>query len=132
MNPAERLRLLVVDDNAEWRGVIAEILETEHDLVGEVERGDDIMTAAQELRPGLITLDVSLPGVSGLTALPSLRAICPQAIIVMVSVTSTALYEREALARGADGYVDKGRVRSELLETIVSIRDRQFRDASLQ
>lgn len=125
MDSSDRSRLLVVDDNAEWRSIIAGILEPDHDLVGVVERGDQIIEAAGRLCPDVITLDVSMPGGSGLNALPLLRALCPQAIIIMVSVTSTPLYMQEAFARGANGYVDKGRVRSDLMKTVAAARDRK-------
>ena len=71
--PVTRPRLLVVDDNATWRETISGILEADHELVGTVDRGDEIMESAERLCPDVITLDVSLPGMSGLNVLPRLR-----------------------------------------------------------
>lgn len=116
-------RLLVVDDNAVWCGMIARILETNHELVGTVGRGDEIMESAERLCPDVITLDVSLPGESGLNVLPRLRKACPRAIIIIVSATATPIYREEASLRGADGYVEKSRVHSDLLSTIASFRN---------
>lgn len=118
------MRLLVADDNAQWRSIIAEELAGEHELAGFVERGDQIIEAAERLRPELITLDVRMPGKSGLNALPALRRALPTAIIVIVATTSTAFYKEEALARGANGYIDKTRVLSDLLQTISSAAKR--------
>ena len=121
--PVTRPRLLVVDDNATWRETISGILEADHELVGTVDRGDEIMESAERLCPDVITLDVSLPGMSGLNVLPRLRKACPRAIIVIVSATATPIYREEASLRGADGYVEKRRVFSDLLSTIASIRN---------
>ena len=116
-------RLLVVDDNAVWCETIARLLETNHELVGTVGRGDEIMESAERLCPDVITLDVSMPGESGLNVLPRLRKACPRAIIIIVSATATPIYREEASLRGADGYVEKRRVDSELLSTIASVRN---------
>lgn len=116
-------RLLVVDDNAVWCGTIASILEANHELVGTVGRGDQIMESAERLCPDVITLDVSLPGESGLNVLPRLRKACPRAIIIIVSATATPIYREEASLRGADGYVEKSRVSAELMSTIASVRN---------
>src|SRR5437868_3855368 len=107
MLPLPRIRLLVADDNAQWRGIIAGILETDYDLVGFAVRGDEVLEAAQRLRPDAITLDVAMPGESGLKVLPRLRALFPNAIIVIVTTCATLLFKEAALARGADGYVEK-------------------------
>lgn len=125
MLPPPRLRFLVAEDNEEWRSIIVDILEVDYDLAGIVERGDQIIDTARKFLPDVITLDVAMPGQSGLQALPRLRLMLPNAIIVVISNTATPIYIAEAFARGADGYLEKGRgVRSELIATITSARDR--------
>jgi CheY-like chemotaxis protein len=117
------MRLLVADDNAQWRDVIARLTEAHHELVGVVERGDQILEVAERLRPEVITLDVRMPGESGLNALPRLRRLLPKAIIIIVSATSPPFYKEEAFARGADGYINKSKLLSELLPMILSVRN---------
>lgn len=120
-----RLRFLVAEDDEEWQNIIVHILEVDYDLAGVVERGDQILDAARKFLPDVITLDVSMPGKSGVMALRGLRAIVPNAIIVVISSTATPIYIEEAFARGADGYLEKGRsVPTNLIETIASVRDR--------
>lgn len=114
-----RSRLLVVDGNPVWRETIAHILETNHELVGTVVRGDEIMESSERLCPDVI-LDVSLPGMSGLNVLSRLRKACPRAIIAIVRLLPP-IYREEASLRGADGYVEKRRVFSDFLSTIASI-----------
>lgn len=123
-----RSRLLVADDDPEWRKIIASLLECHCDLVGIVERGDQVLEAAQRVFPDVITLDISMPGESGLHALPRLRATFPSAIIIIVSNTATEVYMEEAFVRGADGYVEKGRVRSHLVNAIASAQDQRHQE----
>lgn len=118
------MQLLVAEDNAEWRHIIACILEPDCDLAAFVERGDQILEAAQNCGAELITLDVAMPGESGLNVLPRLREMLPKAIIVIVSSTTTPIYKEEAFARGADAYIEKGKVSSDLLATIQAVRAR--------
>ena len=80
------------------------------------------MESSERLCPDVITLDVSLPGMSGLNVLSRLRKACPRAIIVIVRLLPP-IYREEASLRGADGYVEKRRVFSDLLSTIASIRN---------
>lgn len=113
-----RLRVLVADDGEEWRYILTRLLEAEYKIVGYAERGDELIGIASDLHPDVITLDVSMPGQSGLMALPALRSALPEAIIVVVSTTASPLYQKEAYARGADAYVAKNRVLPDLLWAI--------------
>ena len=123
MSSTPRLRFLVAEDNQEWRDIIIHILEVDYDLAGVVERGDQIVETAQKFLPDLITLDIAMPGQSGLQALPRLRLLLPHAVIVVISNTATPIYREEAFARGADGYLEKGvRLLLSLPETITSVR----------
>lgn len=120
-----RPRFLVAEDNEEWQKIIIHILEIDYDLAGVVDRGDQIIDTAQKFLPDLITLDIAMPGQSGLQALPRLRSMLPNAIIVVISTTATPIYMEEAFARGADGYIEKGvGVLSSLTQTITSARHR--------
>lgn len=123
MQSPPRLRFLVAEDNQEWQQIIVQILEIDYDLVGVVDRGDQIIDVAQKCLPDLITLDIAMPGQSGLQALPGLRLLLPHAIIVVISNTATPVYMEEAFARGADGYLEKGvRLLLSLPQTITSAR----------
>ena len=129
MQSPPRLRFLVAEDNLEWQKIITQILEIDCDLAGVVDRGDQIVDVAQKCLPDLITLDIAMPGQSGLQALPRLRLLLPHAIIVVISNTVTPVYLEEAFARGADGYLEKGvRLLLSLPQTITSARQ-QHRQA---
>jgi len=120
----ERRTVLVVEDNAEWRDAITRILEIDFEVIGYVEHGDEIVTIARNLRPDLVTLDVSIPGLSGLMALPELRAELPSAGIVILTTISSKPYVEEAFRRGADGYVLKNRALRDLIPALASAGSR--------
>jgi len=125
MEGGNRLRVLVADDNPDWRYLLTKVLRPEYDVAGYAERGDKIIEVARDLQPDVITLDISMPGQSGLGALTALRAALPKAIIVVVSGTVRRLYQEEAFMRGADAFITKDRVLSDLVVTILMARKRQ-------
>jgi DNA-binding NarL/FixJ family response regulator len=115
------LTVLVADDSTEWRAIITRLLMPDFEVIGYVERGDELVTQATRLHPEIVTLDVAMPGQSGLNALPALRVALPNAIVV-ISTISTAIYKEEAFRRGANAYVAKARVLSDLLPAIAGSR----------
>lgn len=118
MDSAARLRVVIIDDNEEWRQILTRLLQPVYDVIGHVERGDEVLAFVSQLHPDIITMDVSLPRLSGLNVLPAVRAALPHAVIVIVSTTATPLYRSEAAVRGADSYVAKNQAYSELLPSI--------------
>ena len=122
MGPSQRARAVIADDNAHWRQAIYRVLSACHDVIGYAERGDELIAAASRLRPDIVTLDVSMPGGSGLSVLPALRAALPDAVIVVVSLKSSSIYLEEAFQRGADAYIQKNRVLSDLMPAIAAGR----------
>jgi DNA-binding NarL/FixJ family response regulator len=118
--------VLIADDSAAWRAIIARIVEPECRIVGFATRGDEVIRQAAALQPDVIALDVSMPGISGLQLLPKLRSAMPKAVIVIVTVTSDQIYLDEARIRGADGYVLK---RNALADLIPAIRKRSLSES---
>lgn len=119
--------VLIADDSATWRAIIARILEPECKIVCFATRGDEVIRQATALQPDVITLDVSMPGISGLQLLPKLRSAMPNAVIVIVTITSDPLYMEEARLRGANAYVLK---RNTLTDLIPAIRKRSLGGAT--
>jgi DNA-binding NarL/FixJ family response regulator len=113
-----RATALIADDNPEWRNAIARLLEGHYHVLGFVARGDEVVRRAVSLQPDVITLDVSMPGKSGLNVLPELRVAVPNAAIIIVTTTPTMIYIDEAYRRGADGYVLKRNAASDLRPVI--------------
>jgi len=117
------LSVLVVDDHSIVRQGICGILSDEPtlDVVGEVASGEEAVTRAQSLRPDLILLDISLPGISGIAAARLIRQVSSQTRIIFLSQHDSPQMVREAFNSGGDGYVTKVDAVSELLEAIHAV-----------
>ena len=113
--------VLVVDDAAFMRRLIRDILVPEGFLVHEAVNGRDAVRKYAETRPGLVTMDISMPVMDGLTALRGIRALDPDARVIMVTAHSSPDVKREALAAGAVGYVTKPFQPAELLAAVRSV-----------
>lgn len=116
--------MLVVDDAANLRELLTVLLEAEDDfdVVGAVGDGAQALELAGRLGPDIVLLDLAMPVMDGLTALPSLREMLPDASIVVFSgFEEQALVDR-AMAAGADAYVEKGASVMDLVATLRSLR----------
>jgi two-component system chemotaxis response regulator CheY len=101
-------RALIVDDSSLARAVIAEALRSHGiDIVGEAADGISAFEAYQRLRPDVVTMDLTMPGVDGLTALRSIVTLDARARIVVISVAGQEDVVLEALQAGALGFVLK-------------------------
>jgi len=101
-------RILLVDDHPLTRAALAGLL-TQHgfDVVGEAEDGGEAVDRAAELSPDLILLDLSMPGIDGLTALPRLREAAPSCEVVVLTASGTEDNLLGAIRGGAAGYLLK-------------------------
>jgi len=108
-NDTGTLRVLVVDDNEDVRGLLRiAFARADIDLVGAAGDSREALAMARHDRPGIILLDVNLPEVAGLDLLPQLREECPQAKVVMFSAQCSSHVTETAMQRGAVGFVEKG------------------------
>jgi DNA-binding NarL/FixJ family response regulator len=107
---------LVVDDFAEWRGVIRSILAEDGDfeVVGESSDGLDAVDKSRQLLPELVLLDIGLPGLNGLEAARRILEISPETKIVFLSAARVLDVIRETLNIGG-GFVLKAHASKNLL-----------------
>jgi two-component system, NarL family, response regulator DesR len=103
------IRLLLADDQALVRGALAALLDLESDLqvVAEVDRGDEVVAAAERHRPDVALLDVEMPGLDGIAATAALKAARPGTRVLIVTTFGRPGFVRRALEAGADGFVVK-------------------------
>ena len=108
-NCAGGIRVLLVDDHPLARRTLAEALSDEDDLtvVGECEDGSQVVEAAARLRPDVVVMDVSMPGMDGLTATRALRAAQPGARVVVLTGEDPGI-RPDAVDAGACALVPKG------------------------
>jgi len=101
-------RILLVDDHPLTRSALAGLL-SQHgfDVVGEASDGDEAIETAARLEPDLILLDLSMPGLDGLSALPRLREAAPKCEVVVLTASGTEENLLGAIRGGAAGYLLK-------------------------
>jgi CheY-like chemotaxis protein len=118
-------RVLIVDDAEDIR-LLLRMRLAKHgtiDVVGEAVDGLDAVDQARLLQPHLVLLDMAMPRMDGLQALPLIRAAVPDVRVIVLSGFNQGTLEREALAAGADRYVVKGGSMRELLDVIENVLD---------
>jgi two-component system chemotaxis response regulator CheB len=106
----KRTRVLVVEDSATVRGRLCETLtEGGFEVVGEAADGERAIALCQSLRPDVVTMDMMLPGLTGLDATEHIMALCPTPILIVSSSTNRGELFRtyDALAAGAVDVLEK-------------------------
>ena len=103
------IRVLLAEDQSMVRGALSALLALEGDIevVAEVARGDEIVSAAERVRPDVALLDIELPGTDGLSAAAILHDRLPDVRVIMLTTFGRPGYLRRAMEAGAIGYVLK-------------------------
>lgn len=103
-----RLRVLVVDDNRDYREILLAILDTDELLVvGEAASGQDSIDLVAELQPDIVLMDVRMPGMNGVETTRRLKELHPGVEVVALTADAETTAVRDMLAAGASGYVLK-------------------------
>jgi two-component system chemotaxis response regulator CheY len=101
-------RVLVVDDAAFMRKMVTDALSGGgHEIVGEAANGAEAVQRFQELRPDVMTLDITMPEKDGLTALKEIIAVDPGAKVIMCSALGQESKVLESIKLGAKDFVVK-------------------------
>jgi DNA-binding response OmpR family regulator len=106
-NTTARTRILVVEDDANIRFGLVELLTSEGFAVEACPRGDQALAAVQQYRPALIVLDIMLPGLSGYDICKQLRAQQYKGLVLMLTAKGQEMDKVIGLEMGADDYVTK-------------------------
>jgi len=123
MKDTRKIRVLCVDDHPIVREGMAAILNLQPDMVlaGAAATGSEGLEQFIKLSPDVALVDLQLPDVSGFDLIKKIKAKSPNARIIVLSSHEGDVDIQRALEAGAQGYVVKGLVREELLETIRSV-----------
>lgn len=107
------------------RALLGITLSMERDflVVGEASDGAQALDLIEQQHPDAVVLDLMMPVLPGLEAIPRIRACCPDCRIVVFSALSADQAEGDALSRGADAYVEKTRFVTELCDTLHRVCD---------
>ncbi len=120
-----KVRVLVVDDHAVVRRTICGLLSRDSaiDVICQTASGEDAVAKAAELQPDLVTMDIGLPGISGIEAARQICQLVPNCKIIFLSQHDSSQMVKEAMNVGGHGYVTKIDAAEELLHAIRSVRD---------
>ena len=117
-NRTTQPRVLLADDHGPIIERVRSILQSGFDVVGSVNNGRDLVSEAARLRPDVIVLDISMPGMTGIEAAQELREAKSTAKLIFLTVHERVEFVRACLAEGALGYVVKSRLAVDLLPAI--------------
>lgn len=112
---------LIVDDDLAFRRAVKQLLESapEVRVVGEATDGEEAIRLAQELRPDVVLMDITMPHLDGLEATVRIKAKRPEVKVIVLTVHNEEVYRKTAYERGADAFLAKKTVGAQLLSTIV-------------
>ncbi|EFC81141.1 two component transcriptional regulator, LuxR family [Parafrankia sp. EUN1f] len=118
--PVKMIKVLLADDQHLVRGALAALISLEDDLevVGQVGRGDEVVSAVTRLHPDVVLMDVEMPGIDGLAAARAVRATAPDTQVLVVTTFGRTGYLRRAMEAGALGFVVKDAPAEALAEAI--------------
>lgn len=119
------IRLVLVDDHVIVREGLHHVLEEapEFSIIGEGGTAAEAITLAAELQPDVLVLDISMPGGSGLHAVPEILERAPNTRVLMLSVHDDAEYILESVRAGAHGYCRKDSAPDELRRAIRTVHE---------
>jgi len=117
--------VLVVDDNPAVRRAICELFNREGDfeVCGEAENGREAIEKAQQLQPALIVTDLSMPLMNGLEETRILKKLMPAVPVIIYSVHTGPLVDKEALEAGASAVISKSEAVAALIGTARQLLD---------
>lgn len=112
-------RVLIVDDAAFMRMMIKDILRKGgYQVVGEAEDGVRAIEKYRELKPDLVTMDITMPDMDGITAVKEIRGTDPNAVIIMCSAMGQQAMVIDAIQAGAKDFIVKPFQPDRVLEAI--------------
>lgn len=114
--------VLIVDDASFMRGSLKFIIEQAgHQVVGEASEGNEALALARRLKPQVMTLDVMMDGLDGLSTLKAVHAQVPDVLVVMVSAMGQEDKQTEARSLGAAGYIRKPFQRQDVVDELARV-----------
>ncbi|MBC7544338.1 MAG: response regulator [Candidatus Sericytochromatia bacterium] len=118
-------RVLVVDDAAFMRMMIKDILQKNgYEIAGEAANGAEAASLYQELKPDVVTMDITMPEMDGITAVKEIKKVDPRARIIMCSAMGQQAMVLDAIQAGASDFVVKPFQEDRVLDAIKKVMAR--------
>ncbi len=117
-------KILIVDDSRTSRKFLRHVLEADHhEIVDEAENGVEAIQKYKELRPDIVTMDITMPELDGISALREILRIDAKAQVIMVTAAAQKYKVIEAIKYGAKDYLTKPFDAQRIYESIYSVRN---------
>ena len=118
-----KLRILIVEDHTLFRAGLRMLLTQDADIevVGESDNGRDAIRAVGELKPHVVMMDLSMPGMNGIEAIADIKRRYPDTRVLVVTLHKTEEFIFASLRAGADGYILKDATHEELRLAVRSV-----------
>ena len=111
--------IMIVDDASFMRGSLKYIVEgAGHNVVGMAKDGQEALKLYRKLKPDIVTLDILMSGMDGLSALKAIKKEDPGARVIMVTALGQEEKQKEAYKLGASGYIRKPFKQTEIIDEI--------------
>lgn len=116
------IRVLIVDDAIFMRTVLKKMLtEESFEICGEANNGKEAIKKAKELEPDVITLDITMPEMDGVTALPQILEASPSSKVIMCSAMGQQPMVIEAIKNGAKDFIVKPFQKTRVIQAIENV-----------
>ena len=124
----KKIRLMLVDDHDVVRAGLKSFLQMQEDfeVVGEAGDGDHALQVAMQTKPDVILMDITMPKVDGMEATRRLRVLCPNCLVLALTVHDDKQYFMEMLGAGASGYITKQAAPDELISAVRCVASGQI------
>lgn len=118
-----KVRVLIADDHAVLRAGLTKLLNAEPDIeiVGEAANGNEALARTAELKPDVLLLDLTMPGMGGIDVVRNLKIKGQSVSVLILTMHEDEGYLREALKAGVLGYIPKKAADSELISAIRAV-----------
>ena len=129
-----KIKVLLVDDHSVVRMGFKMLIEAESDMevISEAESGEDGIKVFKELKPDLVVMDITMPGIGGLESIERILAYDKNAKILVLSAHEDSVHPKRVLSAGALGYLTKRSAAEELIKAIRSVHSgKKFLEADI-
>jgi len=117
------IRIIIADDHGLMRAGLRALLSAEHGFVvmAETRDGLEVLEVSVKLQPDVVLMDISMPGAGGIETTRKLKARLPSVRVLILTIHEDKALLKEAIQAGADGYILKRAVESELITAIHAV-----------
>jgi len=125
------MRVLVADDSLFVRSCLRKIIqEAGYEVVGEAENGRVAADLYDKIRPDVVTMDITMPEVSGLEAIKIIKSLDPEAKIIVISAMGLEPSVKEAFSSGARGFITKPFLPDKVIEELNAVTGAAYKPIS--